>query len=121
MQVGLIAVNVLGDETDAVTASNGKLSSPVADGQNQGQAGDGAVSLYDDLAFQMYVDQDAARIIREMEARKLVAVQGESGGARYIPRSRDFQCLTTGNNALTIPHARGSLKKAKQQNIYSRL
>ncbi|KAK3914647.1 Centrosomal protein of 104 kDa [Frankliniella fusca] len=76
-QVGLIAVNILGDETDAVTASNGKLSSPASDGPGQGQGQGGDNTPYDDLAFQMYVDQDAARIIREMEARKAVAVQDE--------------------------------------------
>ncbi|XP_034248897.1 centrosomal protein of 104 kDa [Thrips palmi] len=75
-QVGLIAVNILGDETDAVTASNGKLSSPASDGPGQGQS-DAAASPYDDLAFQMYVDEDAARIIRDMEARKAAAVQDE--------------------------------------------
>ncbi|XP_052122391.1 centrosomal protein of 104 kDa isoform X2 [Frankliniella occidentalis] len=76
-QVGLIAVNILGDETDAVTASNGKLSSPASDGPGQGQNQGGENTPYDDLAFQMYVDQDAGKIIREMEARKAVAVQDE--------------------------------------------
>lgn len=70
--MGLIAVNILGDETDAVTASNGKLSSPASDGPG------GPDLVYDDLAFQMYVDQDAAKIIRDMETRKAAAVQGES-------------------------------------------
>lgn len=68
----MIAVNILGDETDAVTASNGKLSSPASDGPG------GPDLVYDDLAFQMYVDQDAAKIIRDMETRKAAAVQGES-------------------------------------------
>lgn len=33
-------------------------------------------SPYDDLAFEMYVDRDVAKIIRQMEAKKLQAVEG---------------------------------------------
>lgn len=38
-------------------------------------------SPYDDLAFEMYVDPEAARIIRQMEVRKQQAVMGESQGS----------------------------------------
>lgn len=34
-------------------------------------------SPYDDLAFEMYVDREVAKIIRQMEAKKLQAVEGE--------------------------------------------
>lgn len=33
-------------------------------------------SIYDDLAFEMYVDKKIAEIIRMLENRKIVAVQG---------------------------------------------
>lgn len=36
------------------------------------------VSPYDDLAFEMYVDKDVARIMRVMEAKKHQAVIGKS-------------------------------------------
>lgn len=35
------------------------------------------VSPYDDLAFEMYVDKEIARIMRIMESRKHQAVVGE--------------------------------------------
>lgn len=33
-------------------------------------------SVYDDLAFEMYVDKQIAEIIRMLENRKIIAVQG---------------------------------------------
>lgn len=36
------------------------------------------VSPYDDLAFEMYVDREVAKIIRKMELKKLKAVEGNS-------------------------------------------
>lgn len=33
-------------------------------------------SIYDDLAFEMYVDKQIAEIIRMLENRKIIAVQG---------------------------------------------
>lgn len=34
-------------------------------------------SPYDDLAFEMYVDREVAKIIRQMEAKKLQAAEGK--------------------------------------------
>lgn len=34
-------------------------------------------SPYDDLAFEMYVDREVAKLIRQMEAKKLEAAEGE--------------------------------------------
>lgn len=34
------------------------------------------ISIYDDLAFEMYVDKQIAEVIRMLETRKIIAVQG---------------------------------------------
>jgi hypothetical protein len=107
--VGLIAVNVLGDETDAVTASNGKLSSPVTEGQAQG--GD-VVAPYDDLAFQMYVDQDSAAIIRDMETKKMDAVRGESIRALVITKPKETRATCPGNSG-KVPNSHSENLKEK--------
>ncbi|XP_073987115.1 centrosomal protein of 104 kDa isoform X2 [Rhodnius prolixus] len=54
-QVGLVAVQLLGEEKNEVTET----------------------SLFDDLSFEMYVDKEVARIIRQMEVKKEEAVKSE--------------------------------------------
>lgn len=53
LQVGLVAVQLLGEEKNEVTET----------------------SLFDDLSFEMYVDKEVARIIRQMEVKKEEAVK----------------------------------------------
>uniref|UniRef100_T1I0C3 TOG domain-containing protein n=1 Tax=Rhodnius prolixus TaxID=13249 RepID=T1I0C3_RHOPR len=55
LQVGLVAVQLLGEEKNEVTET----------------------SLFDDLSFEMYVDKEVARIIRQMEVKKEEAVKSE--------------------------------------------
>ncbi|XP_043267514.1 centrosomal protein of 104 kDa isoform X2 [Venturia canescens] len=65
-QVGLIAINILGDPygqeltNQGDTPYNPHYTSP-----------------YDDLVFEMYVDREVAKIIRQMEAKKLQAAEEE--------------------------------------------
>ncbi|XP_014241905.1 centrosomal protein of 104 kDa [Cimex lectularius] len=61
-QVGLVAVQILGEDKEEATEA----------------------SIFDDLSFDMYVDRDVARIIRQMECRKSEAVKGER--FRYAAR-----------------------------------
>lgn len=65
-QVGLIAINILGEPFGQ------ELS-----GQGDAPYNPHYTSPYDDLAFEMYVDREAANIIRKMEAKKLQAVEEE--------------------------------------------
>ncbi|KAK8741396.1 hypothetical protein OTU49_002199 [Cherax quadricarinatus] len=70
-QVGLVAINVLGNEVEA----NNNSVSPDGDG-GQVPAGDPqAVPLYHDLAFAMYVDTQVAATIRTLEDRRAAAVR----------------------------------------------
>ncbi|XP_021918251.1 centrosomal protein of 104 kDa isoform X2 [Zootermopsis nevadensis] len=97
-QVGLIAINVLGQYTDSPSMSSlasSKLEKPLSEQNNNGTGHEATsshssnngnnnalllvnnpkyTSPYDDLAFEMYVDQEVARIIRTMEAKKQQAV-----------------------------------------------
>ncbi|XP_008195174.2 centrosomal protein of 104 kDa [Tribolium castaneum] len=70
-QVSLIAVNVLG--TEIIVRRH---SSPENDDEKVENDPE-YWSPYDDLAFEMYVDIDVAKIIREMEAKKRLAVISE--------------------------------------------
>ncbi|XP_051160531.1 centrosomal protein of 104 kDa [Leptopilina boulardi] len=65
-QVGLIAINILGEPFGQ------ELS-----GQGDAPYNPHYTSPYDDLAFEMYVDREAANIIRKMETKKLQAVEEE--------------------------------------------
>ncbi|KAG7213695.1 hypothetical protein KM043_002936 [Ampulex compressa] len=65
-QVGLIAINILGEPYGQ------ELS-----GQGDAPYNPHYISPYDDLAFEMYVDREVAKIIRQMEAKKLQAVEEE--------------------------------------------
>ncbi|XP_012271377.1 centrosomal protein of 104 kDa [Orussus abietinus] len=65
-QVGLIAINILGEPYGQ------QLS-----GQGDAPYNPHYTSPYDDLAFEMYVDREVAKIIRQMEAKKLQAVEEE--------------------------------------------
>jgi hypothetical protein len=97
----LIAINVLGQHVDSPSTSSSASSElgkadPEQNNNGTGQEATAATpshssnncnnnalllvnnpkytSPYDDLAFEMYVDQEAARIIRNMEAKKQQAV-----------------------------------------------
>lgn len=72
-QVSLIAVNVLGSEIVARRHSNPENAEKFTDLVNDPEYW----SPYDDLAFEMYVDTDVAKIIREMETKKRLAVISE--------------------------------------------
>ncbi|XP_034174442.1 centrosomal protein of 104 kDa isoform X2 [Osmia lignaria lignaria] len=65
-QVGLIAINILGEPYGQELT-----------GQGDAPYNPHYTSPYDDLAFEMYVDRDVAKIIRQMEAKKLQAVEEE--------------------------------------------
>lgn len=71
-QVSLIAINVLGNETEVRRSSttddslDDRLCSILNDPEY--------ISPYDDLAFDMYVDTEVAKIIRDMEVKKHLAV-----------------------------------------------
>lgn len=65
-QVGLIAINILGEPYGQELT-----------GQGDAPYNPHYTSPYDDLAFEMYVDREVAKIIRQMEAKKLQAVEGE--------------------------------------------
>ncbi|XP_069676060.1 centrosomal protein of 104 kDa isoform X2 [Periplaneta americana] len=100
-QVGLIAINVLGQHIDSPCTSSSassEVEKPQSEQNNNGTGHEGTeaspssasnngnnnalllvnnpkyTSPYDDLAFEMYVDQEVARIIRTMEAKKQQAV-----------------------------------------------
>ncbi|XP_063905541.1 centrosomal protein of 104 kDa isoform X1 [Zophobas morio] len=72
-QVSLIAVNVLGTEILTRRHSNPENAEKLNDLVNDPEYW----SPYDDLAFEMYVDVDVAKIIREMETKKRLAVISE--------------------------------------------
>ncbi|XP_029665508.1 centrosomal protein of 104 kDa isoform X4 [Formica exsecta] len=65
-QVGLIAINILGEPYGQELT-----------GQGDAPYNPHYTSPYDDLAFEMYVDREVAKIIRQMEAKKLLAVEEE--------------------------------------------
>ncbi|PSN39132.1 Centrosomal protein of 104 kDa [Blattella germanica] len=98
-QVGLIAINVLGQHIDSPSTSSAssEQEKPHSEQNNNGHEATAApapapapasgsnngnnnalllvnnpqyTSPYDDLAFEMYVDQEVAKIIRAMEAKK---------------------------------------------------
>ncbi|XP_015118491.1 centrosomal protein of 104 kDa isoform X2 [Diachasma alloeum] len=65
-QVGLIAVNIIGEPYGHEVC-----------GQGDAPYNPHYTSPYDDLAFEMYVDREVAKIIRQMEAKKLQAAEEE--------------------------------------------
>lgn len=65
-QVGLIAINILGEPYGQELT-----------GQGDAPHNPHYTSPYDDLAFEMYVDREVAKIIRQMETKKLQAVEGK--------------------------------------------
>lgn len=72
-QVSLVAVQLIGDEASVTdTSTDNSISVCVNDELEKPHY----MSVCDDLAFEMYVDKDVARIIRLLEARKHQAVQG---------------------------------------------
>jgi hypothetical protein len=97
----LIAINVLGQHLDSASTSSSassEIEKPDSEQNNNGTGHESTTatpshstnngnnnalllvnnpkytSPYDDLAFEMYVDQEVARIIRNMEAKKQQAV-----------------------------------------------
>lgn len=65
-QVALMAVNVLGDEIE----DEAKCSPIVLKNEP-------CYSPYDDLAFVMYVDNEIADLVRNLDEKKKAAVAGE--------------------------------------------
>ncbi|XP_022908235.1 centrosomal protein of 104 kDa [Onthophagus taurus] len=74
-QVSLIAINLLGTENESRRSSTSEitLTEKLQDILNDPEY----TSPYDDLAFEMYVDTDVVKIIRDMEVKKHVAVLNE--------------------------------------------
>lgn len=72
----MIAVNILGTPMESRRLSNAasSMEDRVQDILNDPEY----ISPYDDLAFEMYVDNDVAKIIREMEYKKHQAVISKS-------------------------------------------
>uniref|UniRef100_T1JB15 TOG domain-containing protein n=1 Tax=Strigamia maritima TaxID=126957 RepID=T1JB15_STRMM len=68
-QVGLVAVNVIGDDYDD------NYSTTEAGAINQRKAD--IISSLDDLAFDMYQDSEVAHIIRKLETKKQAAILDE--------------------------------------------
>lgn len=73
--MGLIAINILGEPFGQ------ELS-----GQGDAPYNPHYTSPYDDLAFEMYVDREAANVIRKMEAKKLQAVEGNFSKRIQYPK-----------------------------------
>lgn len=69
-QVSLIAVNILGTDVEAKRPNSESIDAKLYDVLYDPDY----FSPYDDLAFLMYVDVDVAKIIREMEVKKHLAV-----------------------------------------------
>lgn len=83
--MSLIAINVLGTEIET------KKTTPsvnVDDKVNAILNDPEYLSPYDDLAFEMYVDTEVAKIIREMEVKKHAAVI-----STYLSYRADFPCM----------------------------
>lgn len=79
-QVGIVAINVIGDEirrpsSSAKATVNGEDSSSSSDSLFQRRPD--YISPLDDLAFDMYQDPEVALIIRKLEAKKQQAVLDE--------------------------------------------
>ncbi|XP_018562856.1 centrosomal protein of 104 kDa [Anoplophora glabripennis] len=72
-QVSLIAINFMGMEIELQHVSMSENSTKLNDLINNPDY----TSPYDDLAFEMYVDIDIAKVIREMENKKHLAVINE--------------------------------------------
>lgn len=70
-QVSIVAIQLIGDEVSRGEENNNGHSVVDAGHNNVNSS-----SVCDDLAFEMYVDKDVAKIIRLMEERKHQAVQG---------------------------------------------
>lgn len=70
--MSLIAINILGieKETKQSTLNNDEVMEKVNVILNDPEY----LSPYDDLAFDMYVDTEVAKVIREMEVKKHKAV-----------------------------------------------
>lgn len=71
-QVGLIAINILGEPYGQEYC-----------GQGDAPYNPHYTSPYDDLAFEMYVDKEVAKIIRQMESKKLQAAEGKFSNQFY--------------------------------------
>ncbi|XP_034667177.1 centrosomal protein of 104 kDa isoform X2 [Drosophila subobscura] len=81
-QISLLAVNVLGEDLDVGTSSNGNgnveehigSEAPPLDTATGELA---LASICDDLLFSMYVEESIVKYIRELEQRKTLAVSSE--------------------------------------------
>ncbi|XP_065353276.1 centrosomal protein of 104 kDa isoform X4 [Cloeon dipterum] len=87
-QVSLMALSLLGqwteDNNNSLNGNTCEAESPRRNDEHDNAANNNTLvsnpqytSPYDDLAFEMYVDPEAAKIIRQMEKRKQEAVMSE--------------------------------------------
>jgi centrosomal protein CEP104 len=102
-QVALLAINVLGEElTQSELSSLNSSSSALLNTANNLDHLENIASICDDLSFSMYVEESVAYIVREMEERKLKAVNGKQRSVKillfllqprryYIPESQSRQ------------------------------
>ena len=72
----MIAVNVLGMETELMAVEN--VSNPVPNERLRAIFNDADYSSpYDDLSFEMYVDTEVVKMVKDMEMKKHLAVLGK--------------------------------------------
>jgi centrosomal protein CEP104 len=78
-QVALLAINVLGEEltADEMATLNSSSTAMLNSSSTNFDHLESVASICDDLSFSMYVEESVAYIVREMEERKLKAVNGK--------------------------------------------
>ncbi|SPP82329.1 centrosomal protein of 104 kDa isoform X2 [Drosophila guanche] len=79
-QISLLAVNVLGEDLDVGTSSNGNGEEHIGSEAPPLDTATGELalaSICDDLLFSMYVEESIVKYIRELEQRKTLAVSSE--------------------------------------------
>lgn len=85
-QLSLIAINILGEEFVSSNGNGSFEGGNLKSTSNTEQLENSiSSSICDDLAFSMYVEESVAEIVREMETRKLKAVNGKSENFRFLP------------------------------------
>ncbi|XP_068203102.1 centrosomal protein of 104 kDa [Palaemon carinicauda] len=72
-QIGIVGISILGNEVEA----NNNSVSPDGEGGHVPSSREQEVPLYHDLAFAMYVDTQAASIIKNLEDRRAAALREE--------------------------------------------
>ena len=110
-QVGLVAVNILGDFINPNGPDSLKDLDIMNNSTNAGMLGTinkpEHLSLIDDITFGMYQDPEVARVIKELERKKHVAIEEE----RYEFAKRLKQAI---NDLYKVGERLGRLEKEKK-------